>query len=228
MTAAAVLVTAVWSYMLLDRTPDWLPWLRWVILIAGVLGAAAVLAGPWLARLMSFRRLVLLSTGLAMVAGLAGPAAYALDTVSTAHTGSLPTAGPATAGFGGGAPGGLGGARPGGTGGTGFAGTRPGGTSGHRVHPRAGAAGQPAAPAEPGRRRHRRIRKHAGRRYWHRGRNGWHGRNGRGRCNGTRGRNGWGGRRGRRGRPGREHAGQQRTGEAAGAGRGFLQVGGRN
>ena len=129
-TAAAVLVTAVWSFILLDRTPDWLPWLRWVILIAGVLGAAAVLAGPWLARLMSFRRLVLLSTGLAMVAGLAGPAAYALDTVSTAHTGSLPTAGPATAGFGGGAPGGFGGARPGGTGGTGFAGTRPGGTTG--------------------------------------------------------------------------------------------------
>ena len=106
-TAAAVLVTAVWSYVLLDRTPDWLPWLRWVILIAGVLGAAAVLAGPWLARLMSFRRLVLLSTGLAMIAGLAGPAAYALDTVSTAHTGSLPTAGPATAAaaVGSGAPG---------------------------------------------------------------------------------------------------------------------------
>ena len=130
-TAAAVLVTAVWSYILLDRTPDWLPWLRWVILIAGVLGAAAVLAGPWLARLMSFRRLVLLSTGLAMIAGLAGPAAYALDTVSTAHTGSLPTAGPATAGFGAGGPGGFGGARPGGTGGTGFAGTRPGGTTGN-------------------------------------------------------------------------------------------------
>src|SRR5579863_9713758 len=30
-TAVALLVTAVWSYVLLDRTPDWLPWLRWVI-----------------------------------------------------------------------------------------------------------------------------------------------------------------------------------------------------
>ena len=142
-TAAAVLVTAVWSYILLDRTPDWLPWLRWVILIAGVLGAAAVLAGPWLARLMSFRRLVLLSTGLAMIAGLAGPAAYALDTVSTAHTGSLPTAGPATAGFGGGAPGGFGGARPGGTGGTGFGGTRPGGTTGTGATGGTGFGGTP-------------------------------------------------------------------------------------
>ena len=48
--AATVLVTAVWSYILLDRTPDWLPWLRWVVLVAGVLSAIALLAGPWLAR----------------------------------------------------------------------------------------------------------------------------------------------------------------------------------
>jgi 4-amino-4-deoxy-L-arabinose transferase-like glycosyltransferase len=131
-TAAAVLVTAVWSYVLLDRTPDWLPWLRWVVLAAGLLGAAALLAGPGLSRVLSFRRLVLLSVGFALVAGLAGPAAYALDTVSTAHTGSIPSAGPASVGFGGGAgaPGGFGGGRPGGTTGTGATGTRPGGTTG--------------------------------------------------------------------------------------------------
>src|SRR5690349_3038201 len=28
--AAGVLASAVWAYILLDRTPDWLPWLRWV------------------------------------------------------------------------------------------------------------------------------------------------------------------------------------------------------
>jgi 4-amino-4-deoxy-L-arabinose transferase-like glycosyltransferase len=130
--AATVLVTAVWSFVLLDRTPDWLPWLRWVVLLAGVLGAGAVLAGPWLTRLVSFRRLVLLPVGLAMVAGLAGPAAYALDTVNTAHTGAIPSAGPVSVGFGGG-PGGRGGfagARPGGTAGAGFGGTRPGGSAG--------------------------------------------------------------------------------------------------
>ncbi len=93
-----MLVTAVWSYILLDRTPDWLPWLRWVVLVAGVLSAIALLAGPWLARAPSFRRLVLLPVGLAMVAGLAGPAAYALDTVNTAHTGAIPSAGPADGG----------------------------------------------------------------------------------------------------------------------------------
>jgi hypothetical protein len=118
--AATILVTAVWSYVLLDRTPDWLPWLRWVVLLAGVLGALAVLAGPWLA----FRRLILLPVGLALVAGLAGPTAYALDTVGTAHTGAIPSAGPETVGFGGGGgPGGFAGARPGGT--------RTGGTAGH-------------------------------------------------------------------------------------------------
>ena len=122
--AATVLVTAVWSYILLDRTPDWLPWLRWVVLVSGVLSAVALLAGPWLVRASSFRRLVLLPVGLAMVAGLAGPAAYALDTVSTAHAGAIPSAGPATVGFGGGPGGGGGfaGARPGGT--------RPGGAGG--------------------------------------------------------------------------------------------------
>ena len=138
--AGTVLVTAVWSYVLLDRTPGWLPWLRWVVLLAGVLGAVTVLAGRWLA---SWRRLVLLPLGLAMVAGLAGPAAYALDTVNTAHTGAIPSAGPATAGFGGGGPRGFGGARPGGTRPGGSAGNGvPGQTGGQRVPGQAGGAGR--------------------------------------------------------------------------------------
>ena len=127
--AATVLVTAVWSYILLDRTPDWQPWLRWVVLVAGALSAIGLVAGPWLGRAPSFRRLVLLPAGLALMAGLAGPAAYALDTVSTAHTGAIPSAGPAATGFGGGPGGGGGfaGARPGGAA---AGGTRPGGTGG--------------------------------------------------------------------------------------------------
>ncbi len=148
-TAVAVAVTAWWSFTLLDRTPDWLPWLRWVILIAGLLGAAAVLAGPWLARLFPFRRLVLATAGLAMVAGLAGPAAYALDTVSTSHTGAIPSAGPAAAGFGGG-PGGFGGARPGGAGAPNGAGTRPGGAGGTGFTPPNGGTGARFGGTPPG------------------------------------------------------------------------------
>ena len=124
--AAAVLGTAVWAWVLLDRSPGWLPWLRWAVLIAGVLGAGAVLGlGAW-------RRLgtwpVAGVLGLALVAGLGGPAAYALDTVNSAHTGAIPSAGPATTGgggFGGGGPGG--GFAGGGFGGGGF-GRQPGGT----------------------------------------------------------------------------------------------------
>jgi 4-amino-4-deoxy-L-arabinose transferase-like glycosyltransferase len=111
--AAGVLASAVWAYILLDRTPDWLPWLRWVVLVAGVAAAGLVLAGPALARVAALpgsrrARLALAAAplGLALVAGLAGPAAYALDTVGTAHTGAIPSAGPASAGFGGG-PGGV-------------------------------------------------------------------------------------------------------------------------
>ena len=134
--AATVLGTAVWSYILLDRTPDWLPWLRWVVLLAGVLGAVAVLAGGWL----PFRRLVLVPAGLALVAGLAGPAAYTLDTVSSAHTGAIPSAGPATVGFGGG-PGG-GGRFPGG----GSPGARPGGTQAGGAAGNGFPRGQSGAP----------------------------------------------------------------------------------
>ena len=196
--AGTVLVTAVWSYVLLDRTPGWLPWLRWVVLLAGVLGAVTMLAGPWLA---SWRRLVLLPLGLAMVAGLAGPAAYALDTVSTAHTGAIPSAGPATGGFGGGGPGRFAGARPGGAppGGTRLRGTRPGGTAGNGFP--GGQAGQFGGPGGTG-------RTQAGTRNWPTGRNGWR------RWHGWRSR--------------REHAGQPRTIDAARAGRVVLQVGGRH
>ena len=108
-TAAGVLASAVWAYILLDRTPDWLPWLRWVVLVAGVAAAGLVLAGPALARLAAVpgsrrARLALAAAplGLALVAGLAGPAAYALDTVGTAHTGAIPSAGRASADLGGG------------------------------------------------------------------------------------------------------------------------------
>jgi 4-amino-4-deoxy-L-arabinose transferase-like glycosyltransferase len=128
--AVGILASAVWAFILLDRTPDWLPWLRWVVLIAGVAAAGLVVAGPALARLSLARRgrlaLTVAPLGLALVAGLAGPAAYALDTVGTAHTGAIPSAGPASVGFGGGpggAPGGRGGFPGVGQAGRGAAGT---------------------------------------------------------------------------------------------------------
>jgi hypothetical protein len=52
--------------------------------------------------------------GAALVAGLAGPASYALTTAGTPHTGSIPTAGPSTGGGLRGMGGGPGGATTGG------------------------------------------------------------------------------------------------------------------
>ena len=150
--AAAVVITAVWSYLLLDRTPGWLPWLRLVVLVAGVACGIVVLASPWLAGLARMRRgrlaLALVPVGLAMIAGLAGPAAYALDTVNSAHTGAIPSAGPQEDAFGG--PGGFAG-RPGGFAGRGFAnGSFPGGQAGQSGGP-GGPTGQAGNGTFPGR-----------------------------------------------------------------------------
>jgi 4-amino-4-deoxy-L-arabinose transferase-like glycosyltransferase len=91
--AGAIGATVVWSFVLLDRTPAWLPWLRFLVLFAGIAAASLVAAGPrmWRGDRLA-GRLVL---GLALTALLAAPAAYAVDTSSNAHTGAIPSAGPA-------------------------------------------------------------------------------------------------------------------------------------
>jgi 4-amino-4-deoxy-L-arabinose transferase-like glycosyltransferase len=158
--AVTVGVTVWWAVELLGRSPSWFPWLRWVIVVAGVAAAGTILAGPWLGSLGSLgslgrrgdrghrggRRLGLAGIPLvcALIAGLTGPAAYAIDTVATTHTGSLPSAGPQGVSFGGPGGGGAGGRGNGGPpggfgtrGGTGTGGTAgtgrtgaPGGTGG--------------------------------------------------------------------------------------------------
>jgi 4-amino-4-deoxy-L-arabinose transferase-like glycosyltransferase len=111
--AAGVAATALWSCALLDRTPGWHPLLRVAVVVAG-LAAAALLAGPTLARLTRTGRaraaLAVAPVPLALLVTFAGPAAYSLDTAASAHTGALPSAGPAAVSLGG--PGGA--AGPGG------------------------------------------------------------------------------------------------------------------
>ncbi|WP_134767219.1 glycosyltransferase family 39 protein [Nocardioides sp. 1609] len=106
-----VALTSAWAFVLLDRTPDFQPWLRWAVVVLGF--AAALLV-------VGVRHLpAAVAAGVAavtLVAGLAGPTAYAVSTAATPHTGSIPSAGPSSAGGrGAGGPGGG----PGGTGGTG-------------------------------------------------------------------------------------------------------------
>ncbi|MGA1812019.1 glycosyltransferase family 39 protein [Frondihabitans sp. 4ASC-45] len=173
--AVTMLVTAAWSYALLARATDWLPWLKFVVVVAcvaaavlvlvprgrgagaggvaggvaegavgGAGGVAAGAAGAMGRSAGRARGLAAATVSLMLVGGLLGPLAYSIETASTAHTGSIPSAGPAVAsarggfGGGGGAPGAGGGARgtQGGTGtgagtgaGTGM-GTPPGGFGG--------------------------------------------------------------------------------------------------
>ncbi len=165
--AAGLLVTAFWAYLLLDRSPGWFPWLRLLIVACGVLAAGLVAAPPWWlsrsrpgplaggrlagerlagAGRVGHHPVALVIAPLALIAGLGGPIAYSLDTVATAHTGALPSAGPAVASSGG--PGGAGGFGAGGPGG-GFGGRR--GRPAPRAAPAAPAARlAPATRAGPG------------------------------------------------------------------------------
>ncbi|MBK3539560.1 glycosyltransferase family 39 protein [Streptomyces sp. MBT67] len=111
--AGTVLATALWAYVLLGRTPDYLPWLRWAVLAGGIIGALGLLV----VGRFGGRGLALAVVGLSCAASLAGPTAYTVNTLNSGHQGSIVTAGPSAGGFGmGGGPGG-GGGRPGGPGG---------------------------------------------------------------------------------------------------------------
>ena len=81
-SALTMAATAVWSWELLDRTPTFLPWLRWTVLALGVLVALALLIPAG-----AHGRLGAALVAVAVVLGTAGPAAYAVDTALTAHSG---------------------------------------------------------------------------------------------------------------------------------------------
>ena len=97
--AMGVILTAVWAIVLLGRTSSWEPWLVPVIAVASGVAAVGLLMP---ARVV--RRLSAATAVIALVACLAGPVAYSAQTIGSAHTGSVPSAGPSS-----GAGGGLGG-----------------------------------------------------------------------------------------------------------------------
>jgi 4-amino-4-deoxy-L-arabinose transferase-like glycosyltransferase len=99
--ALMLVATGVWNFVLLDRTADWLPWLRGVLLVGSILAAAVLIVGG--------HQLGRYTAALAMAGllfGLGGTAAYTLETVAHGHGGGMPTSGPARAGGGFGGPGG--------------------------------------------------------------------------------------------------------------------------
>ena len=110
--ALAIMIagTAVWGSYLMGRDAGgWLSWVRWGMLVAGVGGALLLALST--ARV---RKLAVAGLLIGAVGASAGAAAWTVATAASAHTGSIPTSGPAVAGAQGGGPGGAGGG-PGGT-----------------------------------------------------------------------------------------------------------------
>ena len=103
--AVAIAVTSWWSWTLLDRTPTWHPALRTMVLVLGLAAAGVTAAGA-----LTDRRVRTVVATSALVSAFAGPAAYAVHTATTSHSGAIPSAGPSVAG---GGFGGRGGAFPG-------------------------------------------------------------------------------------------------------------------
>lgn len=98
-----VLVTAILAAVLLSRDSAWMPWLRATIAVGGVGAAALLLVARRLPRPLAGSAAVL-----GVLACLAAPTVYAVTTAATAHSGAIPSVGPARQGFGGmGGPGGL-------------------------------------------------------------------------------------------------------------------------
>lgn len=81
--AVTAAVTAVWAFVVLQRVPDFVPALRWVVLTVGLLAAVGVALQP--------------GRAVAVVAGivcLATPLAMSIQTILTGHHGSTVNGGP--------------------------------------------------------------------------------------------------------------------------------------
>ncbi len=109
--AATSVGTGAWALVLLQQAGSWYSILGWTVF---GLGLASGMALVWVDRLP--RTAASATLVAAVVAGLAGPYAYSINTAATAHTGSIVTAGPVTGSGRGGGPGGggFGGGRGGG------------------------------------------------------------------------------------------------------------------
>ncbi|MEY9872235.1 4-amino-4-deoxy-L-arabinose transferase-like glycosyltransferase [Streptacidiphilus sp. MAP12-33] len=166
-----IVVSAVWAVLLLRRTTSFAPWLWPVVAVLALGGVVALLVARFGASSVATavrKRVLAVGALAAALALVAGPAAYAADTVTAgAIQGTNPTAGPSSGdGFGGpgggmrgGFPGGVRGEFPGGAGGfpggtstgssagqSGF----PGGTSAGDSSGRSGQSGQSGQAGFPG------------------------------------------------------------------------------
>ena len=95
--AAALAAAAAMAFQLLGRSPAYVPWLRWAVLILALL-AVVLLLLPLAPGGGVGRALKRTTAAAAVVAALAAPLAYSLTTAATAHSGAIVSAGPAATG----------------------------------------------------------------------------------------------------------------------------------
>lgn len=82
--------TGVWAFILLNRTPEWLPAMRWIVLVGSIITASILLV-----RAHRLGRMTAVLIAGAMLFGLLGPAAFSIQTVANAHSsGPMAMAGP--------------------------------------------------------------------------------------------------------------------------------------
>ncbi|MEP9394915.1 glycosyltransferase family 39 protein [Gordonia sp. VNK1] len=103
--AAMVLAGGIWGFVILDHAPSWQPWLRWLVLVAAIASAIALMIPAW-----SRRRIAVIAAGVGLAALISAPAAYAINGDTVAHTGGGPSVLPTsssthTGGWGGGSGG---------------------------------------------------------------------------------------------------------------------------
>lgn len=103
-----LLATVIWGFAIMQgRAPDWLPWIRWTMLLGGSLTAVAIVARlDEIGRARGLRKGGVILALAALVFGGLGSASWGVATAGNAHSGSIPTAGPAAAA----SQGGMGGA----------------------------------------------------------------------------------------------------------------------
>jgi 4-amino-4-deoxy-L-arabinose transferase-like glycosyltransferase len=139
--AGGLLATAATAWLLLSRTPAFVPGLA-IGVVALTVAVSLVVVLP--ARLLD-RRVQLAALGLGVAVLLAAPAAYAVETMTTAYSGGDPSAGPQAASADGGGPGSFGGGAPNGGLAPGAGGAPSGGAPNGGFGPGAGGLGGDAA-----------------------------------------------------------------------------------
>jgi 4-amino-4-deoxy-L-arabinose transferase-like glycosyltransferase len=91
--ATMLAATGVWTFVLMNRTPDWWPAVRWIALVGSIILASILLFGAH-----RLGRMTAVSIACAILLALLGPAAFSIQTVTSPHSrGPMAMAGPSPA-----------------------------------------------------------------------------------------------------------------------------------